>query len=1097
MDNPRQLETQSYTVALICPLAIELSAIQLMLDEFHKNPPLDTRADDNQYTCGSIYGHNVVIVSLPLWQNGVVSASHLVNPLTQTFPNLRATLLIGVGGGIPCENPNEDPKQDIHLGDVVIGWSKSGNPAVIQWDSGKRLRGGKIDRTSIFPPPDRRILNSLTKLQSERILNKAQFQEHLKKCTEEPSVGSKFAYPGVINDTLYEATYRHPGGTPTCALCDPQRVIYRRPRDTTDLEVHFGTIASGSSVMQDPKARDKIRKEEKAICFEMEAAGILGRQNCLVLRGISDYADSHKNDMWKPYAAATAASVAREILRIMDPGEIAGLSKLTSEEQECLDTFSTCDYERYLLQSPQKFPGTLKWFSSHETYCTWLNTTSSQLLLVNGPPGCGKTVISRALIDELCGLQELRIRPTYFFCNNAIPSQRTAHGILTVLIHQILVRHSGSAFKVVLPYYRARNQSQWALETLWELFAALVLDGLCPSLVIDGLDECDDHSQTFIIQHFHQLVFPSALPRLPLKVFLTCRLTFTVKAAMISYPISLVLAMEQQHQNISGDLSLVIQAKIKTFANLYRISPEVQRDIARKIEDKADGNFLWVTLAEDLLRQESIVTVDGIEQLLDRIPSGLTGVYNAWITLAARPLKTAELGLALALESGSRDMKYSARRQFLNVELELLKILGPLVKVLNDEVYLVHKSAKEFLLGSAFDGNGGRLEPHIQIVPSRDHATLAEVSLRYLSHLDKEDSHLNEEDGQVSAQDPKEDNHPIYAAVDWLRNRRRALAPILEEFPFLEYAGSNWTFHAKHQDQALDYSSFDWLFDKSSAIFQQWKALNDLNGGLLFRACLSLRQFELGILHVEKDVIRGDASPIHIAASFGLNDLVICIFKRSRRDWDSALAVASDAGHCDVVEFFLRQATYGCSLKHAILRASTMGHHNVVSILLKHGAIAYDGVLAAGFNGRDKVMQLLLESGAHRQRHLALLAASIGGHSSTVTIILQGMDTLPSYSREIAFSMIQAHNCGIEDPGYLAATLELMELIEEDNPKHDGILAQFWSPLLITGQDVGEWEVALLIATVVGFSSIVDLLLDYWNDGARLEISVNLEKDAC
>lgn len=80
-----------------------------MLDKFHKNPPLDTRADNNQYTCGSIYCHNVVIVSLPLWQNGVVSASHIVNPLTQTFPNLRATLLIGVAGGIQCENPNEDP----------------------------------------------------------------------------------------------------------------------------------------------------------------------------------------------------------------------------------------------------------------------------------------------------------------------------------------------------------------------------------------------------------------------------------------------------------------------------------------------------------------------------------------------------------------------------------------------------------------------------------------------------------------------------------------------------------------------------------------------------------------------------------------------------------------------------------------------------------------------------------------------------------------------------------------------------------------------------------------------------------------------------
>jgi nucleoside phosphorylase len=283
--------------------------------------------DDNTYTCGSVNGHNVVIVSLPLGQNGVVHTSHLVNPLTQTFRNLRVTLLVGIGGGIPHEKPKEDPKEDVHLGDVVVGWSRDGGQAVVQWDSGTRLPGGKIKRTSIFPPPDRRTLNSLTKLLSERFLGNTKFEENLKRCTQHPSVGSKFTYPGLINDTLYQANYRHAAkGEPTCASCDSNQVVRRGLRDTTELQLHFGTIASGSSVVRDPKVRDKTRKEENAICFEMEAAGILGRQNCLVLRGISDYTDSHKNDTWKPYAAATAASVAREILYIMDPGEIEGLA---------------------------------------------------------------------------------------------------------------------------------------------------------------------------------------------------------------------------------------------------------------------------------------------------------------------------------------------------------------------------------------------------------------------------------------------------------------------------------------------------------------------------------------------------------------------------------------------------------------------------------------------------------------------------------------------------------------------------------------------------------------------------------------------------
>jgi nucleoside phosphorylase len=68
--------------------------------------------------------------------------------------------------------------------------------------------------------------------------------------------------------------------------------------------------------------RDRLRKELGVICFEMEAAGLMDNFPCLVIRGICDYADSHKNKRWQPYAAATAAAYAKELLSIIPTQEI-------------------------------------------------------------------------------------------------------------------------------------------------------------------------------------------------------------------------------------------------------------------------------------------------------------------------------------------------------------------------------------------------------------------------------------------------------------------------------------------------------------------------------------------------------------------------------------------------------------------------------------------------------------------------------------------------------------------------------------------------------------------------------------------------------
>ena len=303
------LEVQDYMVAIICPLPVELSAMILMLDERHTLPRINIIHDDNNYNCGSICGHNVVLVNLPLRKNGNISASSAINTLHRTFTNIQVTLLVGIGGGLPSEEGPNDPGKNIYLGDVVIGWDGDRTQPIVHWDAGRVAR--------VLPLPDRRILNALGGMKSMEHLSEAKHQEYLSKCTTR----KEFIFPGRDKDRLYETAYLHkPNPSGACINCDSHRLIRREVRSTNDFQVHFGKIVSMESVVNTADVRDQIRDVTGALCVEMEAAGILERKNCLVIRGISDYADSHKNNLWKPYASATAASVAREFLSILNAG---------------------------------------------------------------------------------------------------------------------------------------------------------------------------------------------------------------------------------------------------------------------------------------------------------------------------------------------------------------------------------------------------------------------------------------------------------------------------------------------------------------------------------------------------------------------------------------------------------------------------------------------------------------------------------------------------------------------------------------------------------------------------------------------------------
>lgn len=308
-------KSSDYTVAWLCANpAIEYAAALKMLDKWHNPPTFHNASDSNQYWFGDLNRHNVVVASTPPNKTGKVSAQKLIAPLHQSFPNLKICLFVGIGGGVPCVPEPEDPYKDVRLGDVVIGWSENtGEPAVIQYDYVRRQSKDRADLLGHVDNPKDALLSGLNNIIARKKINApTNFAEHLKRLE---GMEEDFGHPGPGTDILFDPEYKHPEGKESCDECDSDRRVQRRQRSSDKLIFHLSTILSGDTLMEDATERDRLsRKYYNAKCFDMEAAPVTGGLQCLVFRGISDYADNHRSYKWHNYAAGRAAAFAREYL---------------------------------------------------------------------------------------------------------------------------------------------------------------------------------------------------------------------------------------------------------------------------------------------------------------------------------------------------------------------------------------------------------------------------------------------------------------------------------------------------------------------------------------------------------------------------------------------------------------------------------------------------------------------------------------------------------------------------------------------------------------------------------------------------------------
>jgi nucleoside phosphorylase len=297
------LNPADYKVVWIAPLRVELEAALEIYDERYEDSFPVEPGDGYVFYAGRIYGLNVAIASLPTaTPYGTASAAALVSQVRKFFRNPWLVLLVGIAAGLPHFSSN--PPRDIRLGDILIAVPEGNTPAIVSYELGKETEDGfELLRSGHHLASAEGILMSaIDHVRYTTPGSATHFLSIFKKFHS-----TKFDDPGLDKDILYDAH---------------QIPVQRSARSLHDrTRAWEGPIGSGDKLMKTAKMKDEMMNKFRIIGLEMEGAGTNRVVNAVMIRGVCDYGDRNKNDEWQPFAAARAASYAKEMLSKIQPPE--------------------------------------------------------------------------------------------------------------------------------------------------------------------------------------------------------------------------------------------------------------------------------------------------------------------------------------------------------------------------------------------------------------------------------------------------------------------------------------------------------------------------------------------------------------------------------------------------------------------------------------------------------------------------------------------------------------------------------------------------------------------------------------------------------
>ncbi|KAL4807523.1 hypothetical protein BDV18DRAFT_102847 [Aspergillus unguis] len=423
-------------------------------------------------------------------------------------------------------------------------------------------------------------------------------------------------------DQLFEASYSHLRLRNTCRKCDQKRLIHRPDRESTDPVIHYGTIASGNQVIKDSLLRDRLGRELGAYCVEMEAAGLANNFPCLVIRGICDYADSHKNKEWQGYAAAAAAAYAKELLLVTSAVSLGRETIRTETEfaedvpshlpaayynmkkQDCLRALRPADVD---IPGPGQDYPVEAWESicSNKDYEGWYCGVDVErhhgLIWIKGKPGSGKSTFMKHAYRR--AVQDMKGTNASIAAFHFTASERNTGwhqlDLLRALLYQILQANDDSLSDFVGKFeHRLRHDEaavEWTVEELKSYLSSMF--SICrPSrtlLFVDGLDEASDNGIREMALYFREITEKAHDAEAKLSVCLSSR--EYPKVSVGRCPEILI------HHVNTEEIQRYIDQKLKT-AGASEDSGWIE--LAEIILERSSGVFLWVVIVLDTMLRD-------------------------------------------------------------------------------------------------------------------------------------------------------------------------------------------------------------------------------------------------------------------------------------------------------------------------------------------------------------------------------------------------------------------------------------------------------------------------------------------------------------
>ncbi|KAG9648244.1 purine and uridine phosphorylase, partial [Aureobasidium melanogenum] len=766
----------------------------------------------------------------------------------------------------------------------------------------------------------------------------------------------------------------------------------------------------------------------------------------------------------------------------------------TREHWDCHQVFKTSKYEQFKENNPKRSKGTCRWAIDHPLYRQWVTAVNNSLLWISADPGCGKSVLSKSLVDKDLRrvINNLTICFFFFKDNDEQNSLATA---LCALLHQ-LFEHQPHLLQHAVPAWN-KNGSKLQQETdeLWRILLAATSDAAArnTTCVLDALDECRDRDRGHLIAklaRFHADAASQGARQSWLKFIVTSRPYDDIQRVLEQMPPSLHairLRGEQENDQIHAEINRVIHVRVLQLAKELGLRESTSVRIEQTLLAMEHRTYLWLHLAIDDIRKTLQDSFRPDDEAIESVPSSVEAAYEKILARVApeqhqkvklilqiivgarRPLVVVEMALALGLATSKQ------HRTSLDAQLDpdhlgkqLRHWCGLFVFVNHSRIYLIHQTAREFLVArqdyeqpKSFAHNTWR---HC-VQQAEMEQTMTTICIRCLNLEDRE---------VTSSDDPSTD------VLEAGKSRR----------DFIEYCCEWWTAHYSLSQEANGEDTFQdalALYNTEGEAFEFWfdrfwtktwqydyaKSMTPIRLAALSNHDRVL-EYLLGREGVHLDARDENGRTALYWASELSHDKIVQMLLDSGADvntkggrYGNALQAASYEGRGKIVQMLLDRGAdvyaLGGYYGNALQAASASGHDEIVRMLLDRGAdvnaqdVYYGNALqAASAEGQGKVVQMLLDSGADVHAEggeygNALLAASYGGHDKVVqTLLLHGVqaDVLDNQGR----TALHLAACG--------GHVELSQHILAQEDTHDEVIMEIgWE--LQNGHDVEDLQALL------------------------------------